>query len=97
MVTESLIRENWFGKISENANPRKLCTSKIWHYTVYYIIYIYTEKGAFISLKELALFAIKTGIERNVPRAREWISLRICPPAAMPPWTKRVSPTTAAI
>ena len=34
MLTESLIRENCFREISENANPRKLCASKIWRYTV---------------------------------------------------------------
>ena len=34
MLTASLVRENCFGEISENANPRKLCTSKIWRYTV---------------------------------------------------------------
>ena len=31
----SVIRENCFRKIFENANPRKLCTPKICRYTVY--------------------------------------------------------------
>ena len=34
MLTESLIRENCFREISENANPRKFCDSKIWRYIV---------------------------------------------------------------
>ena len=89
-----------FGKIlktliRENCAPRKFAIIQ-YIITVYYIIYIYTEKGAFISLKELALFAIKTGIERMYQSQRMDITQDM-PPAAMPPWTKRVSPTTAAI
>ena len=35
MLTESLNPVNYFRKISENANPRKLCASKIWRNNLY--------------------------------------------------------------